>query len=173
MRNRTQFGSVRRVRQSTLCRGACDKGLLVSTWPRHEIAGGSMILIVLSLLGSWAAAADLALDPESRWLMEDIANPPISATSAETVQDADGNTYHTVALASETQAKSFGNPDKIDVLVVTGGHHFDPEPFFAIFKGCDDITFVEYPLKDESEVFEHSGVSQRTVRLLQRSQCQL
>jgi hypothetical protein len=50
--------------------------------------------------------------------------------------------------------QSFGNPDKIDVLVVTGGHHFDPEPFFATFEGCDDIQYVEHPLKDESEVFE-------------------
>ena len=66
----------------------------------------------------------------------------------------EGGNATTLQPASETQAKSFGNPDKIDVLVVTGGHHFDREPFFDIFKGCDDIRHVEHPLKDESEVFE-------------------
>ncbi|MCL4177223.1 MAG: hypothetical protein KJ072_05710 [Verrucomicrobia bacterium] len=52
----------------------------------------------------------------------------------------------------------YGNPDQIDVLVVTDGHHFDPEPFFAIFEGSDDIKCVEHPLEDESEVFEDRGV---------------
>ena len=64
----------------------------------------------------------------------------------------------TLKVASETQArsqpKSFGDPDKIDVLVVTGGHGFDREPFFALFGGCDDIRYVEHQLKDDSEVFE-------------------
>jgi type 1 glutamine amidotransferase/sugar phosphate isomerase/epimerase len=60
----------------------------------------------------------------------------------------------TLQLAPETQAKSSGDAKKINVLVVTGGHHFDPEPFFGIFKGCDDIQYVEHHLKDESEVFE-------------------
>ncbi len=58
------------------------------------------------------------------------------------------------SAATATRPASFGNPDKIDVLVVTGGHHFDAEPFFGIFQGRDDIACVEHPLKDESEVFE-------------------
>jgi uncharacterized protein len=65
-----------------------------------------------------------------------------------------GGNATTLQPAPATQTKSFGNPDKIDVLVVTGGHHFDREPFFDMFKGCDDIRHVEHPLKDESEVFE-------------------
>ena len=69
-------------------------------------------------------------------------------------EDNDGGNATTLQPASEIRAKSFGDPDKIDVLVVTGGHHFDPEPFFAMFEGRDDIKYFEYPLKDESEVFE-------------------
>ena len=52
--------------------------------------------------------------------------------------------------ASETR---YGDPNKIDVLIVTSGHHFNRESFFGIFK-CDDIIYSEYILKDESEVFE-------------------
>ena len=48
---------------------------------------------------------------------------------------------------------AFGDPDKIDVLIVTSGHHFNRESFFGIFK-CEDINYSEYTLKDESEVFE-------------------
>ena len=58
------------------------------------------------------------------------------------------------SAATKTRPASFGNPDKIDVLVVTSGHHFDRESFFGIFKGSDDLTYSEYALKDESEVFE-------------------
>ncbi|HID24438.1 MAG TPA: hypothetical protein EYP14_18845 [Planctomycetaceae bacterium] len=36
---------------------------------------------------------------------------------------------------------------KIRVLVVTGGHHFEAKPFFAIFAAIPDITYskTEYP----------------------------
>ncbi len=47
----------------------------------------------------------------------------------------------------------YGDPDKIDVLIVTSGHHFNRESFFGIFE-CDDINYSEYILQDESEVFE-------------------
>jgi hypothetical protein len=57
--------------------------------------------------------------------------------------------------AQEAPRKTaFGDPDTVDVLVVTSGHHFDRDSFFGIFKGRDDITCSEYRLKDESEVFE-------------------
>jgi type 1 glutamine amidotransferase len=38
-------------------------------------------------------------------------------------------------------------PDKIRVLVVTGGHGFEKEPFFKLFKENSDVTFqaVEHP----------------------------
>jgi hypothetical protein len=48
---------------------------------------------------------------------------------------------------------AFGDPDKIDVLIVTSGHHFNRESFFGIFQ-YEDINYSEYTLKDESEVFE-------------------
>ncbi|MBN1925436.1 MAG: hypothetical protein JW798_06350, partial [Prolixibacteraceae bacterium] len=48
---------------------------------------------------------------------------------------------------------AFGDPDKIDVLIMTSGHHFNRESFFGIFN-CEDINYSEYTLKDESEVFE-------------------
>ena len=42
----------------------------------------------------------------------------------------------------------------IKVAVVTGGHGFEREPFFTLFKGYDDIEYVEVQLKDHSEIFE-------------------
>jgi uncharacterized protein len=48
---------------------------------------------------------------------------------------------------------AFGDPDKIDVLIVHNGKSFDRETFFGIFKR-DDMNYTEYLLKDESEVFE-------------------
>jgi len=45
-------------------------------------------------------------------------------------------------------------PKKIRAVVVTGGHKFDHDPFFAVFKEYDDIEYVEFQLKDRSEIFE-------------------
>jgi len=45
-------------------------------------------------------------------------------------------------------------PEKIKVAVVTGGHDFQREPFFSMFKGYDDIEYVEAQQKDHSEIFE-------------------
>jgi type 1 glutamine amidotransferase len=44
--------------------------------------------------------------------------------------------------------------EKIKIVVVTGGHDFEREPFLSLFKGCDDIEYVEAQLKDHSEIFE-------------------
>jgi len=44
--------------------------------------------------------------------------------------------------------------EKIKVVVVTGGHAFEHEPFFLLFEGCDDIEYVEAQQKDQSEIFE-------------------
>ena len=44
--------------------------------------------------------------------------------------------------------------EKIKVVVVTGGHAFEHEPFFSMFQGCDDIEYVEAQQKDQSEIFE-------------------
>jgi uncharacterized protein len=60
-------------------------------------------------------------------------------------------------FSSDAQGASrktaFGDPDKIDVLIVTSGHHFNRESFFGMFDYVD-INYSEYVLKDESEVFE-------------------
>jgi len=47
-------------------------------------------------------------------------------------------------LTADLTAQS---PDKIRVLVVTGGHGFEKEPFFKLFKDNADITYqaVEHP----------------------------
>ena len=47
-----------------------------------------------------------------------------------------------------------GKADKIKVVVVTGGHDFEHDPFFEVFKACDDIEFTEAAQKDHSELFE-------------------
>jgi type 1 glutamine amidotransferase len=44
--------------------------------------------------------------------------------------------------------------DPIKVVVVTGGHGFEHDPFFALFEGYDDIKYVEAVQKDDSELFE-------------------
>jgi len=44
--------------------------------------------------------------------------------------------------------------DKIKVVIVTGGHGFEREPFFSLFDGYDDIEYVEAQQKDHSEIFE-------------------
>ena len=49
-------------------------------------------------------------------------------------------------LASAADAAK-ASSEKIRVLVVTGGHGFEKEPFFKLFKDNPDITFqaVEHP----------------------------
>jgi type 1 glutamine amidotransferase len=47
-----------------------------------------------------------------------------------------------------------GRSEKIKVAVVTGGHGFKKEPFFAVFEGCDDVEYVEAQQQDDSEIFE-------------------
>jgi len=43
---------------------------------------------------------------------------------------------------------------KTRVVVVTAGHGFDREPFFAMFDSLDNIEYVEAKQQDESEIFE-------------------
>ena len=44
--------------------------------------------------------------------------------------------------------------EKIKVVVVTGGHGFDHDPFLKLFQGYDDIEAVEAAQKNDSELFE-------------------
>ena len=69
-------------------------------------------------------------------------------------EDNQGGNATTLKHAGETRAKSFGDPDTIDVLVVTGGLGIDRDQFFDLLEDYHDVKCVEFPLKDESEVFE-------------------
>lgn len=80
------------------------------------------------------------------------------------------NTIHTVMLAAvlllvagffcscgefAQSGQDLSNPgEKLKVLVVTGGHAFEHKPFISLFEGYEDIEYVEFPLKDHSEIFE-------------------
>ncbi len=44
--------------------------------------------------------------------------------------------------------------DPVKAVVVTGGHEFEHDPFFAMFKNCAAIDCVEAVQKDQSELFE-------------------
>src|SRR5215813_1231788 len=52
-----------------------------------------------------------------------------------------------VAYFSAVAADSSGSLHKIRVLIVTGGHDFEKEPFFKLFKDNHEITYraVEHP----------------------------
>jgi type 1 glutamine amidotransferase len=45
-------------------------------------------------------------------------------------------------------------PDKLKVVVVTGGHDFEHDPFFEVFDSIEEITYTEAVQKDQSELFE-------------------
>lgn len=50
--------------------------------------------------------------------------------------------------------KAAAKTENIKAVVVTGGHGFDKEPFFAIFDGFGDISYVEAVQQNDSEIFE-------------------
>jgi type 1 glutamine amidotransferase len=54
----------------------------------------------------------------------------------------------------ESLQKGQEHTEKIKVVVVTAGHGFKKEPFFAIFESPDNIEYVEAEQKDHSELFE-------------------
>lgn len=58
------------------------------------------------------------------------------------------------SCSSLNSKTAYGRPDVIDVVVVTGGHGFEHDPFFALFQGYGDMTYVEAEQKDHSELFE-------------------
>lgn len=45
----------------------------------------------------------------------------------------------------------------IRILVVTGGHGFDEEPFLGLFESLDGIDFAHAPQRDDSEFLEDIG----------------
>ena len=61
----------------------------------------------------------------------------------------------TVLLCSCGQSCQSGKSDvNTKVVVVTAGHGFDREPFFAIFDALEGVDYVEAEQKDDSELFE-------------------
>jgi len=62
-----------------------------------------------------------------------------------------GLCFATDGLAAKEKAA-----DKVNIVVVTGGHGFQQEPFLAMFKAFEGagITFTHAPQKDHSELFE-------------------
>ncbi|MHC4434822.1 MAG: family 16 glycoside hydrolase, partial [Planctomycetota bacterium] len=47
--------------------------------------------------------------------------------------------------------------DRLKVVVVTGGHGFEHDPFFEMFDNMDTVEYVEAEQKDHSELFENIG----------------
>ena len=47
-----------------------------------------------------------------------------------------------------------GGRKTVDVVVVTGGHGFKHEPFFAMFESLDGVHYIEAEQSDDSEIFE-------------------
>jgi type 1 glutamine amidotransferase len=43
---------------------------------------------------------------------------------------------------------------RIKVAIITGGHEFDPVPFFAMFRSFEEVEFTHLPQADDSEAFE-------------------
>ncbi len=48
-------------------------------------------------------------------------------------------------------------PKSVTAVVVTGGHDYEKEPFFKMFDELNGINYVNFDLKDESEIFENIG----------------
>ncbi len=67
---------------------------------------------------------------------------------------------------SSHQDSSNKQQEKIKVVVVTGGHDFEREQFFAIFDSFDNVQYVEAEQKDDSEIFEDIAGSDYEVIVL-------
>jgi len=50
-----------------------------------------------------------------------------------------------------------GDDAPFKVLIVTGGHDFERESFFAMFDSFANIDYVEAHQKDDSEIFEYAS----------------
>ena len=56
--------------------------------------------------------------------------------------------------AARSEQSTLERKDKIKVVIVTAGHGFEKEPFFAIFDSVPDIEYVNAHQQDHSEIFE-------------------
>jgi len=62
--------------------------------------------------------------------------------------------YRSVKVKPLPSQAKVSDKEKINVVILTGGHGFQREPFFKVFEGHDDIEYTEFQLKDHSEIFE-------------------
>jgi type 1 glutamine amidotransferase len=67
---------------------------------------------------------------------------------------------------SSRQDSADKQQEKIKVVVVTAGHGFEREQFFAIFDSFDNVKYVEAEQKDDSETFEDIAGSDYDVIVL-------
>ena len=65
-----------------------------------------------------------------------------------------GHDPKSVIFYKNIRVRPLPEKKKIKVVVLTGGHGFEREPFFKLFEGYDDIEYTEFQLKDHSEIFE-------------------
>jgi type 1 glutamine amidotransferase len=62
---------------------------------------------------------------------------------------------HTCGQCKSCSCQAAGaTAKKIRVVVVTGGHDFDHDPFFAMLRQCPKLEVTEAAQKDHSELFE-------------------
>lgn len=72
-----------------------------------------------------------------------------------------------VAVLAEGQALAAeNNSGKLKVLVVTGGHGFEREPFFKVFEGNPGIAFTEAKQGRTSEAYEREDLLKQDVVVL-------
>ena len=43
---------------------------------------------------------------------------------------------------------------QLNIVVVTGGHNFEAEPFFAMFDSFENVTYIESKQKEQTDIFE-------------------
>jgi len=55
------------------------------------------------------------------------------------------------------QLKAADTREPVKVVVITGGHGFEHDPFFKIFDEIKEINYIESVQKDHSELFEDIG----------------
>lgn len=67
---------------------------------------------------------------------------------------------------STPEASFAKHQEKLKIVVVTGGHDFEHEPFFEMFDSFDNIKYVEAEQKDDSEIFEDIAGSDYDVIVL-------
>lgn len=71
-----------------------------------------------------------------------------------------------VVLSLMLCGMSFASQEKINVLVVTGGHGFEREAFFRLFEGYDDIVYREAVQPKANEMIEKGEANEYDVIVL-------